>query len=202
MKISQGAMRHAQKIAAARAAKKMKGRPRGKLRGEELGDGISDIPIIGPLLGGLFGGGGGGAKAATPGTTESAGSASMNPAPDLQSIRTVVQDALGLFAGLNARDANQRAQAQTQARTAVDSIFGALDPTLRQARGGTQVQRLQAQATSEHNTLQRQADRDRVSTERYTTLNQKLDTLITRARAMQTALAAPSPMARAILNIH
>jgi hypothetical protein len=96
---------------------------------------------------------------------------------------------------------------QQQARGAVDAVSAALDPTLRAARGGTQVQRLQSQATSEHNILQRTADRRRQLDDRDTRINQKLDRLVATVAAIQAriggrgAAVITDPVMRDILNV-
>lgn len=216
-KVTHGAVNHAARLKAARmAAHVQKTRKKSRKRDlEELGDDaggggggdlLSNIPIVGGLLSGLFGGGGD-QKSGGGG-----GGAQMAPAPSgpnfgLQDIRGVIQDALGVFGDRQDTKDSLRTTMAQQARGAVDMVSAALDPTLRAARGGTQVQRLQSQATSEHNVLQRNADRRREMDTRDTRINQKLDRLAATVAAIQAriggrgAAVITDPVMRDILNI-
>jgi hypothetical protein len=137
----------------------------------------------------------------------------MAPAPSgpnfgLQDIRGVVQDALGVFGDRQDTKSSLQSTMAQQARGAVDAVSQALDPTLRAARGGTQVQRLQSQATSEHNVLTRSADRRREMDDRDTRINAKLDRLVATVAAIQSRLGGrggaaivTDPVMRDILNV-
>jgi hypothetical protein len=211
-KVTHAARNHAARLKMERLkARANKGKKRRRKYEEELGDdALSSIPIIGSLLGGLLGGGGGGDQKGA--DTGGGGAMMMGPSPSgpnfsLGDIRGVIQDALGVFGDRqDTKQTLQQSMAQ-QARGAVDMVSAALDPTLRAARGGTQVQRLQTQATSEHNTLQRAADRRRVIDERDTRINQKLDRLVATVAAIQSriggsgAAVITDPMMRDILNV-
>jgi len=216
-KVTHAARNHALRLKSARlaayAAKKGNKKVRGYKREEELGDDpLSQIPIIGGLLSGLLGGGGGGGGGdQKSGDSGGGGAMAMAPAPggggiSLADVRGVVQDALAAFGGGLSNKDNLRQTMATQARGAVDAVSAALDPTLRQARGGTQVQRLQQQATSEHNVLQRNTARRQQEDDRDTRINQKLDRLVSTVAAIQSRLGGRTavvtdPMMQDILNV-
>jgi len=217
-KVTNGAKNHAARLKAARMAAHLQKR-RKKSRKydlEELGDDgggggdfLSNIPIIGSLLGGLFGGGGGGGGQKSADGGGGGGGPMMAPSPggpSLGDIRGVIQDALGVFGDRQDTKQSLQSTMAQQARGAVDAVSAALDPTLRAARGGTQVQRLQSQATSEHNVLQRSADRRRQMDDRDTRINQKLDRLAATVAAIQSRLGGRAaivtdPVMRDILNV-
>ena len=218
-KVTSAARNHAVRLKAERmTARAMKKGKRRRKYDEELGEGdfLSNIPIVGGLLSGLFGGGGGGGggdqkSAEGGGGGGGAPGMVMSPSPsgpnfNLQDIRGVVQDALGVFGDRQDTKDSLRSSMASQARGAVDMVSAALDPTLRAARGGTQVQRLQSQATSEHNILQRSADRRREMDTRDARINQKLDRLVATVAAIQTRLGGRAaivtdPVMRDILGV-
>jgi hypothetical protein len=205
MRISQRARQYAAR-ASARARS-----PLEDVLDDELGDGVGDILGGIPLIGGLFGGG----KPASPpasatppvdpatmaaamasktsggGATEVAvhHATEIAKRPTSTDLRNIVKDAIEAHAATTTSTA---LQAATHARLMDDhaeAITKALSPRAAQTQGGITEQRLQAQATSEHNAIMRREAAARETADRDARVNAKLDALIKTIAIVQRRLA-------------
>lgn len=197
-RINRKVLAHAQRMKHKRGNRKVAQEVDGVLD-DELGDFFGDllggIPLIGGLISGATGGGASKSPAPNSGTAPTSGSGGLT----LEGIRSIVQDALG-----GNRDIVERAQLgqagiEQGLRKAGDTILGNIAPGLAQAHGAVQVQRLQSQATAEHNALNNRAARERLGSQRHAEIMAKLETIITKANAISSGVTGP---ARAILNLH
>jgi hypothetical protein len=209
MKINDNAVRHAQQLRASRMRARAQGRAAPLRNDDDLGDFFGDLLGNIPIIGGLFGGGGdkkdsGGASGPAPGMMgmpmPMGGGGGSGNVPSLEQIRAVVQDALA-----GNRDIVERMQllgtgGEQQMQKASNAIAQSILPTLQQARGGVQVQRLQTQASSEHASLTKAADRARLETSRHQELLSRLGRIQASADALQSRVAV-NPMVRNILNM-
>lgn len=170
---------------------------------DELGSVVSDLlPIagtalggpvggaIGAALGGAMGGGSGSSSTATPAASPPAHRAARHASPPShEEVRSIVRDALGAQAATELRaQAQDRTTAQA-ARATSDTVTAALAPTVRRARGGVQVQRLQAQASAEHAAIMRREAREREARTRYDAQMALLNRVLTAVGKVQARLA-------------
>lgn len=172
----------------------------GLLDDEELGDGMGDMLSGIPLIGGLLGGGGGkspapdasASPAAPSGDTLVAASQSRDIArlPTQSDIRATVQDALAVNQSrLSAAQVAQQQQESLAAEHA-QRVVDAITPSQDRVAGGITEQRLQTQATAEHNAIMRREADSRQATERFNTVVAKLAALGADVETIKRKLAA------------